>query len=76
MSFDRPGLNPERKVTDTELNDALENDKLEAGLIGNISDVEHEEGQRSEGPQPNPGRRPTAQDVTDGELGQPVEPPD
>ncbi|GAB2662478.1 hypothetical protein [Kribbella swartbergensis] len=77
MSFDRPGLDDKHKtVSDTELNDALENDELEKGGL-DFDEVEHSEGDRSPGPEPNPARRPPRdQDVTQGNEGRPVEPPD
>jgi hypothetical protein len=77
MSFDRPGVDDNHQtVSDTELNEALENDELDKGGL-DFDQVEHDEGQRSPGPEPNPGRRPPQdQDVTAGEQGRPVEPPD
>jgi hypothetical protein len=77
MSFDRPGLDDKHKtVSDTELNEALENDELEKGGL-DFDEVEHDEGERSSGPEPNAVRRPPQeQDVTTGTEGRPVEPPD
>jgi hypothetical protein len=77
MSFDRPGPDDKhRTVSDTELNEALENDDLEKDGL-DFDQVEHDEGRRSPGPEPDPGRRPPrGQDVTTGAEGQPVEPPD
>jgi hypothetical protein len=77
MSFDRPGPDDKHKtVSDSELNEALENDELDKGGL-DFDKVEHDEGQRSPGPEPTAGgRRPREQDVTDGEEGDPVEPPD
>jgi hypothetical protein len=77
MSFERPGLDDKHKtVSDSDLNAALENDKLDKGLL-EFDDVEHDEGQPSPGPEPTGERRPPReQDVTDGEQGTPVEPPD
>jgi hypothetical protein len=77
MSFDRPGLDDKHKtVSDTELNEALENDELDKGLM-DFDEVEHDEGERSTGPEPNDVRRPPrGQDVTTGAEGRPVEPPD
>jgi hypothetical protein len=77
MSFDRPSPDDARKtVTDTELNDALENDELEKGGL-DFDAVEHDDGRRSPGPQPNTPRRPPGdEDVTSGSEGRPVEPPD
>ncbi|MEU4605653.1 hypothetical protein AB0F43_21940 [Kribbella sp. NPDC023972] len=77
MSFDRPGVDDKHQtVSDTELNEALENDELDKGGL-DFDRVEQDEDQRSPGPEPNPGRRPPQdQDVTAGEQGRPVEPPD
>ncbi|TCO12871.1 hypothetical protein EV652_12842 [Kribbella steppae] len=77
MSFDRPGLDDKHKtVSDTEVNEALENDELETGGL-DFDEVEHHEGERSSGPEPNAVRRPPReQDVTTGAEGRPVEPPD
>jgi hypothetical protein len=79
MSFDRRTLDDKGKtVSDTEVNEALENDELdESGLdAGNVEHedkAEHENGDRP----PAPDRRPpTDQDVTPGTEGRPVEPPD
>jgi hypothetical protein len=73
MSFERPGLNDDNAVSDTEVNEALEEGQLdEAGL--NLDKVEHEDGERSPGPEPTDV--PQDQDVTTDETGQPVEPPD
>ena len=78
MSFDRPNPDDKHKtVSDTELNEALENDELEkTGL--DFDKVEHEEGQRSPGPEPNDDARqtPPDEDITSGTQGRPVEPPD
>jgi hypothetical protein len=76
MSFDRPGVDDKHKtVSDSDLNEALENNELERGV--DFDNVEHEEGERSPGPEPNPVRRPPReQDVTTGAEGRPVEPPD
>lgn len=77
MSLDRPGLDHKHKtVSDIELNEALENDELEKGGL-DFDEVEHDEGERSSSPEPNPGRRPPRdQDVTPGTEGTPVEPTD
>lgn len=77
MSFDRPNPDDKHKtVSDSELNDALENDELTKGGL-DFDKVEHEEGQRSPGPEHNDVRRtPETEDVTTGEEGRPVEPPD
>ena len=83
MSFERPGLNDDNACTAgdvciggacvTEVNEALEEGQLdEAGL--NLDKVEHEDGERSPGPEPTDV--PQDQDVTTDETGQPVEPPD
>jgi hypothetical protein len=65
-----------KTVSDSELNEALENDELEKGGL-DFDEVEHEEGERSSGPEPNVERRPPReQDVTTGAEGRPVEPPD
>ena len=76
-SYDRPyPADEHKKISDTELNEALEDDRLEKGTV-KFDDVEHEEGERAPGPEPDPGRRPPhEQDVTKGEEGRPVEPPD
>jgi hypothetical protein len=76
MSFDRPGLDRQKIVSDTELNEALENDELDkTGL--NLDKVEHQEGERAPGPEPADERHaPPQEDVTNGEQGRPVEPPD
>ncbi|TCC64065.1 hypothetical protein E0H73_06465 [Kribbella pittospori] len=78
MSFDRPNPDDKHKtVSDTELNEALESDELDKGGL-DFDKVEHDEGQRSPGPQPNPDERrpPQEQDVTTGDQGSPIEPPD
>jgi hypothetical protein len=76
MSFDRPGVDDKHgTVSDTELNEALENNELENGGP-DFDRVEHEEGQRSPGPQPNDTQRTPDQDVATDEGGEPVEPPD
>jgi hypothetical protein len=78
MSFDRPNPDDTHKtVSDTEVNEALENDELEKGGL-DFDKVEHDEGQRSPGPEPTEdGRRtPPDEDTTTGEEGRPVEPPD
>lgn len=77
MSFDRPGVDDRHEtVSDTEVNDALENDTLGDGDL-DVDHVEHDEGQPSSGPEPTgPRRPPRAQDVSTGEDGAPVEPPD
>jgi hypothetical protein len=78
MSFDRPNPDDKHKtVSDTELNEALESDELEKGGL-DFDKVEHDEGQRSPGPEPtDDGRRaPQDEDVTTGTEGRPVEPPD
>jgi hypothetical protein len=77
MSFDRPGLDEKHKtVSDTELNEALESDELEKGGL-DFDQVEHDDGERSTGPEPNTVRRPPhEEDVTTGTEGRPVEPPD
>ncbi|WP_433167042.1 hypothetical protein [Kribbella sp. CA-247076] len=77
MSFDRPGPDDTRQtVSDTELNEALENDELDKGRL-DIEQVDHDAGEPSAGPEPNPDRRPPReQDVTPGTEGRPVEPPD
>jgi hypothetical protein len=75
MSFDRPGPDTTgHTVSDTELNDALENDRLDKGTI-DIESVEHDEGRRSPGPEPDPRRDPE-QDTTSDGLGGTAEPPD
>ncbi|WP_157630840.1 hypothetical protein [Kribbella catacumbae] len=84
MSFDRPGLNKPAAATDTDLNEALEKGELdESGL--NVDNLEHDDGQRAPGPvdddQRGPvddeeRRPPRDQDVSYGEKGTPVEPPD
>ncbi|MEU0090614.1 hypothetical protein [Kribbella sp. NPDC006257] len=76
MSFDRPGLEDDKTATDTEVNEALENDAVdESGL--HLDEIEHDDGQRSPGPEKNEERRPPrSQDVTDGTESDPVEPPD
>jgi hypothetical protein len=84
MSFERPGIDDKHgTVSDTELNEALENDELEKGTV-NFDKVEHDEGERSPGPEPTQGeadqaaerRKPEHQDVTEAEEGRPIEPPD
>ena len=51
MSFDRPNPDDKHKtVSDTELNEALENDELEKGGF-EFDAVEHDEGERSPGPE-------------------------
>jgi len=76
MSFDRPGLNKPKNLTDTELNEALEHGDLNESDL-EVDQIRHEEGQRSPGPVPNEGRRPPRdEDVSTGEQGTPVEPPD
>lgn len=77
MSFDRPSPDDNRRtVSDTELNEALENDKLEKGTL-DFDSVEHEEGLRSRGPEPNEGRRtPPSGDVKGDAEDPAVEPPD
>lgn len=84
MSFDRPGLGGNKTVSDTEVNEALENDDLETSGI-DLDKVEHEDGERSPGPEREPEptprredvqRTPQRQDVTADENGRPVEPPD
>ncbi|HEY3561502.1 MAG TPA: hypothetical protein VGL05_28755 [Kribbella sp.] len=77
MSFERPGLDDKHgTVSDSELNDALEDGELEKGGL-KFDKVEHDEGERSSGPEPVEGRRhPPSEDVSDPEEGQPVEPPD
>ncbi len=77
MSFDRPGLDDKHKtVSDTELNEALENDELEKGSL-DFDQVEHDDGERSTEPEPNTVRRaPREEDVTTGSEGEPVEPTD
>jgi hypothetical protein len=78
MSFDRPNPDDRHKtVSDTDLNEALENDALEkTGL--DFDKVEHDEGQRSPGPERSEDvrRTPQDEDITPGDEGQPVEPPD
>lgn len=76
MSFDRPGLEGDKTASDTEVNEALEDGAVdESGL--HLDKVDHDDGQRSPGPEKNDQRRPPrAQDVTDGTGGDPVEPPD
>jgi hypothetical protein len=76
MSFDRPGVNDQKTVSDTEVNDALEKGDAEDELA-DVDNVEHDAGQRSPGPVEDDERRPPReQDVTSGERGNPVEPPD
>ena len=76
MSFDRPGVNDQKTVSDTEVNDALENGDTETELA-DVDAVEHDDGRRSPGPVEDDERQPPSeQDVTSGEFGNPVEPPD
>jgi len=76
MSFERPGVDDKHgTVSDTELNEALENDQLEKGGL-EFDQVEHDEGQRSPGPQPTDNRQTPDQDVDTDQSGAPVEPPD
>jgi hypothetical protein len=75
-SYDRPSPDDRKTISDTELNEALENDQLEKGGV-KFDEVEHDEGERAPGPVPDPGRRPPREeDVTTGEEGRPGEPPD
>ncbi len=83
MSFDRPGMDKPATATDTDLNEALENGEVdESGL--NVDNLEHDDGQRSPGPVDddqvgpvgNDPRPPRDEDVSTGEQGTPVEPPD
>jgi hypothetical protein len=75
MSFDRPGLDTPKTVSDTEVNEALEHGGLDDDGQ-DFENVEHDEGERSPGPERDDvQRRPREQDVTEGESGQPVEPP-
>jgi hypothetical protein len=76
-SYDRPSPADEhKKISDSDLNEALENDKLEKGQV-KFDDVEHQEGERAPGPDSDTDRRPPReQDVTSGDEGRPVEPPD
>ncbi|MET9268523.1 hypothetical protein [Kribbella sp. NPDC003557] len=77
MSFDLP--DPDDKhgtVSDTEINEALENADLDKGAL-DFDKVEHVEGQRSPGPERDDGRQtPPAEDVTADPSGRPSEPPD
>jgi hypothetical protein len=76
MSFERPGLDDRHgTVSDSDLNEALENDELEKGGL-QFDTVEHEEGERSPGPEPvdEERRPPEHQDVASDQN--PVEPPD
>lgn len=67
MSFDRPGLNKPKTLTDTELNEALEHGDLDETDL-NVDRIRHEEGQPSPGPVENDERRPPRErDVSDGE---------
>ncbi|WBQ03507.1 hypothetical protein [Kribbella sp. CA-293567] len=76
MSFDRPGLDKHQTVTDTDLNDALEGGEPDESLL-NADQIEHDDGQRSPGPVDEDNRRPPEdQDVTSGDQGAPIEPPD
>lgn len=77
MSFDRPSPDDDRRTaSDTEVNDALESGKLEQG-DHDFDKVDHDDGSPSPGPQPNtPRRTPSDEDVTTGDQGQPIEPPD
>lgn len=76
MSFDRPGAEPPEPVSDSDVNEALENNELDRHGL-DAGSVEHEEGQPSPGPEPTEERRtPDNEDVTTGNEGRPVEPPD
>jgi hypothetical protein len=76
MISPRPGDEKHQTVSDTDLNEALEDGKLDKGLI-DVDKVEHDAGRRSPGPVDETDRRPPRdQDVTTGEHGDPVEPPD
>jgi hypothetical protein len=53
MSFERPGPHDKHKtVTDTDVNEALENDRLDNGDV-DFDKVEHDDGERAPGPVPN-----------------------
>jgi hypothetical protein len=77
MSFDRRTLDGKgQAVSDSEVNEALETAELDENGL-DADEVEHTEGERSPGPEPNPDRQPPSdQDVTTGSEGRPVEPPD
>jgi hypothetical protein len=77
MSSDRPGVDKHKTVSDTEVNEALENGDLDKGLL-DVDKIEHDEGRRSPGPVDDDDvrQRPRNQDVTTGEKQDPVEPPD
>jgi hypothetical protein len=76
MIFQRPGDDKHKTVSDTELNEALESGNPEQGLQ-DVEKIEHDEGQRSPGPVDETERRPPRdQDVTAGDQGTPIEPPD
>ncbi|MDX6262227.1 MAG: hypothetical protein QOH84_3915 [Kribbellaceae bacterium] len=76
MNSQRPGEDKHKTVSDTELNDALEDGELDKGLL-DVDKVEHDEGRRSPGPVDETDRRPPPdEDVTAGDQGTPIEPPD
>jgi hypothetical protein len=76
MSFERPDPDSHKTVTDTELNEALENDHIDPSML-DADRIDHDEGQRAPGPVDDENRRPPReQDVTTGEAGKPIEPPD
>ncbi|GAB3936102.1 hypothetical protein GCM10029976_047380 [Kribbella albertanoniae] len=77
MSFDRPGVDDKHeKVSETEVNQALENGEPTRGGF-DFDEVEQAEQQRSSGPQPAEGRRgPKDQDVRVDDDGTAPEPPD
>jgi hypothetical protein len=83
MTSERPGVDNHKTVSDTEVNEALEKGDLGESLR-DVDKIEHDDGQRSPGPVDEKdqvgedgGRRPPRdQDVTAGEAGKPVEPPD
>jgi hypothetical protein len=76
MIFQRPGEDKHKTVSDTEVNEALERGEADESLR-DVDKIEHDDGQRSPGPVDNPDRRPPRdEDVTNGEQGAPVEPPD
>jgi hypothetical protein len=76
MIFQRPGDDKHKTVSDTELNEALEGGNPEQDLQ-DVDQIEHDKGRRSPGPVDETDRRPPRdQDVTAGDQGTPIEPPD
>jgi hypothetical protein len=58
MSFDRPGLgHPGQRADEVEIEEDLESEGLEF-VDGEVDGLDHGDGGRSAGPQPNPPRRP------------------